>query len=70
MALFLFCQIISYVVETNLDSETLLKFQDRNSRFQNLCILLKFFKKLSSLQSWIFSNFGHFSNLFWLFFTY
>ena len=39
MALFLFCQIIS-------DTETLLKLRDQNSRFQNLCILLKFFKKL------------------------
>jgi len=30
------------------DTETLLKLQDRNSRFWNLFILLKFFKKLSS----------------------
>ena len=40
----------------NFDTATLIKLQDRNSRFQNLCIFLKFFQKLSSqLWSWIFS---------------
>ena len=53
------------------DTDTLLKLWDRNLRFHNLCILLKFFKKWSSplYSSWIFSNFWHFSNLFWFFLT-
>ena len=41
------------------DTETLLKLQDQNSRFQSLCILLKIFKKLS-LQSWLFQISGIF----------
>jgi len=61
MALFLFCNIICYVVKTNIWYWDLLKTSRPNFRFQNLCILLKIFKKLSSpLQSWIFEISGTF----------
>jgi len=63
MALFLFCQIISYVVKTNLWYRQLVKTsRPKLSRFQNLCIS-------SPPQSSIFSNFWHFSILFWFFLT-
>jgi len=68
MTIFLFCQINSYVVKT----VTLLKLWDRDfiknseiqdwdSRLQNLCILLKFFKKVLSA---LLSNFFWISGIF------
>ena len=58
---FCFVTLPAMLSRLTFDTETFLKLRDQNFRFQNLCILLKFFKKLSSpLQTWILEISGTF----------
>jgi len=69
MALFLFCQIISYVVKTNLWYQGLVKTSRPQLEISKFVHFAENFKKLSSpLWSWIFSNSAIFPIFFSCFF--